>query len=128
MRLQLADINCHDILIRTETAAAVYFLVWLLFILFYSVAAVKTIIWHLLNSIQVTDGGVADPRFLSRIRIFPSRIQGQKGNGYGSATKNLISFNPIFIPDPDFFPIPDRDPGSRVLTNTGSADPDPQHC
>jgi hypothetical protein len=33
MRLQLADINCHDILIRTETAAAVYFLVWLLFTL-----------------------------------------------------------------------------------------------
>ncbi len=61
---------------------------------------------------------VADPRFLSRIRIFPSLIQGQKGNGYESATKNLIIFNPIFIPDPDFFSI--LDPGSRVQTNTGS--------
>jgi hypothetical protein len=85
------------------------------FILFYSVAAVKSIIWHLLNSIQVLDGGVGDPRCLSRIRIFPSRIQGQKGNGYESATKNLIIFNPIFIPDPDFFPSRIRipDPGFK---------------
>ncbi len=84
-------------------------------LLFYSVAAVKTITWHLLNSIQVPDGGVADPRCLSRIRIFPSRVQGQKRNGYESATKNLIIFNPIFIPNPDFFPSQIRipDPGFK---------------
>jgi hypothetical protein len=35
---------------------------------------------------------VADPGRLSRIRIFPSRIQDQKDIGSGSASKNLGSF------------------------------------
>jgi len=33
----------------------------------------------------------------ARIRIFPSRTQGQKGPGSGFATKNLSIFNPKFF-------------------------------
>jgi hypothetical protein len=70
----------------------------------------------------------------SRIQIFPSRIQVQKDPGSGSASKNLSKFNPkncfklleklsgMFIPYPDFFPIPDPDSGSR---NKKVPDPDP---
>jgi hypothetical protein len=82
---------------------------------------------------------VADPECLSRIRIFPSRIPGQKDSGSRIRIhiKDLSIFNPkivskllaiwskIFIPDPDleFLPIPE--PG--VKKAPGIPDPDPQH-
>ncbi len=76
---------------------------------------------------------VADPGCLSRMRIFPSRIQGQEDSGSGSALKNFIIFlNIIRNGHPGsgswFLPIPD--PGSRGQKGTRSRilDPDPQHC
>jgi hypothetical protein len=40
---------------------------------------------------------VADPGCLSRIRIFPSRIQGQKDPGSASASNYLNIFNPKIV-------------------------------
>ncbi len=81
----------------------------------------------------------ADPLFLlytgSGIRIYHpgSRIIKILVPGSGSASKNLNIFNPkknvsklsekwsgMFVPDPDFFPIPDSDPVSRGQKITGS--------
>ncbi len=72
---------------------------------------------------------VVDRGCLSRIRIFPSRIQGRKDPGSASASKNLSIFNPkktvsklsekwsgMVIPDLDIFP----HPGLRGQKSTGS--------
>ncbi len=79
-----------------------------------------------------------DPECLSLIRIFPSQIQGQKGPGSRSATKNLNIFNPntvivtklwkirsrMFIQDLDFFP--SRNPDPRVKKHW-IPEQDPKH-
>jgi hypothetical protein len=74
---------------------------------------------------------VADPRCLSRIRIFPSWIQGKKDSEsririhikkikvfliLKIVSKLSEKLSGMFIPDPDFFPsrIPHPDPGSRI--------------
>jgi hypothetical protein len=87
------------------------------------------------NKSKVPDPGCF---FGSRIQIFPSRIQVQKDPGSGSASKNLSKFSPKncfklweklsgrFIPDPDFFLIPDPDPGSRNKKSTGSRSAPPK--
>jgi hypothetical protein len=80
-------------------------------------------------SVHIT-GRVADPGYLSRIRIFPSRIQGQKipDPGSGSASKNTsiltiktiskLSNKMICHPGSGFFSIPD--PGVKKA-------PDPRY-
>ncbi len=81
---------------------------------------------------------VADPGCLSRIHIFPSRIQGQKG--FRIRIKEFKYFNPkncsqalgnmirMVIPDPDprswFF----THHGSRIQGSKRHQIPDPQHC
>jgi hypothetical protein len=66
---------------------------------------------------------VAYPGCLSRIRIFPFRIQGQKdcGSRIRIHIKETSRIR-ILI----FLPIPD--PGSRVQKWHWIPDPDPQHC
>ncbi len=68
---------------------------------------------------------VSDPGCLSRIRIFPSRNQGQKDSGSGShliLSKLSEIWSGMFIPDPDFdfLPIPEGSKRHRI--------PDPQPC
>jgi hypothetical protein len=56
---------------------------------------------------------ISDPE--SRIRIFPSRIQGVKDPRSGSVYQRIYSEieSGMFMPDPDFFPSRIPDPGVK---------------
>ncbi len=83
---------------------------------------------------------VADPGCLSRLRIFPSRIQGQKDSGSRIHIKEFKYFNPKKLFASSRNMIRDVHPGSWTwfLTHPGSRiqgskrhripDQDPQHC